>query len=460
VAIRHSGGATPRVSAATHRASIGAPAVVPEESFQVKNELLRRPRKRRLRQAGIVGLGRKRVFGERGPRRLVARRGRPRVAGRTGRRSLARPLGLLQPRGSLLLALGHPIAVQIGVPEVSHGLGVSQAGGPFVAEDGFGGVWFHSAAVGIHHAEPVEHLGVVTGSSLAVPANRLPVVLPDPAPVCIRSAEVTGGLRVALPSVGHRRCPTKWAGRLAVEPDARPVDCLVVTRGGGSLEDLWAFNEEVVVRAIFASRIPVISAVGHEIDVTLSDLVADVRALTPSEAAELMAPAADELAARLRQYERRLLIGLRMGTSAARARLDALARHPVFRRPYERVHELARRLDEAKSRLSRAIHSRIRLARQQAQAVASQLQSLSPLGVLGRGYSLTQRAADGRTVRDARELTIGDAINTHFARGQTRSRVEQIQDWCPGGPWLACPTVTAALLGKPAVAPKASDQLR
>ena len=207
---------------------------------------------------------------------------------------------------------------------------------------------------------------------------------------------------------------------------AQPVDCLVVTRGGGSLEDLWAFNEEVVVRAIFGSRIPVISAVGHEIDVTLSDLVADVRALTPSEAAELVAPAADELAAGLRQYQRRLLTALRTRVSAARSRLDALARHHVLRRPYERVHELARRLDEAESRLARAVRSRLRTARQQADAAASQLKSLSPLAVLGRGYSLTQRTADARIVRDAAELTPGQQITTRFAAGATTSRVERI----------------------------------
>src|SRR5271165_821520 len=114
------------------------------------------------------------------------------------------------------------------------------------------------------------------------------------------------------------------------------IDCLVVTRGGGSLEDLWAFNEEAVVRAIHASRIPVISAIGHEIDVTLADLVADVRALTPSEAGELVAPAAEDLLARFRQTEARLAAALRSRLAAARSRLDSVASHRAFRRPLER----------------------------------------------------------------------------------------------------------------------------
>ena len=206
----------------------------------------------------------------------------------------------------------------------------------------------------------------------------------------------------------------------------QPVDCLVVTRGGGSLEDLWAFNEEVVVRAIHASRIPVVSAVGHEIDVTLSDLVADVRALTPSEAGELVAPSADEIADRLRQDRGRLLAAMRGRLTAAGSKLDALARHHAFRRPYARILELGRRLDELETRLARDARRHVQQAQQKMAAVAARLESLSPLAVLRRGYSLTQHAADGRIVRDASALTVGEAIVTRLAAGRTVSRVESI----------------------------------
>jgi exodeoxyribonuclease VII large subunit len=206
-----------------------------------------------------------------------------------------------------------------------------------------------------------------------------------------------------------------------------PIDCLVVTRGGGSLEDLWAFNEEVVVRAIFASRIPVISAIGHEIDVTLSDLVADVRALTPSEAAELVAPAAEELLGRMRQIEKRLAAALRWRAASARARWEALAGHRVFRRPRQRIEDLMRRLDELETSASRAMRNRLQHARRQVDTASARLESLSPLAVLGRGYSLTQRTGDGRLIRDAAELAAGQQITTRFARGQAISRVEEIR---------------------------------
>jgi exodeoxyribonuclease VII large subunit len=206
-----------------------------------------------------------------------------------------------------------------------------------------------------------------------------------------------------------------------------PIDCIVVTRGGGSMEDLWAFNEEVVVRAIAASAIPVVSAIGHEIDVTLSDLAADVRALTPSEAAELVAPAAEELVAQLRQVERRLAAGLRGRADSARARLDAIARNAVFRRPYQRIFELERWLDEWDARALRAVRGLLRDARQRTDTAAGRLESLSPLAVLARGYSLTQRVDDSRVIRSAAELSPGQQIRTRFASGRAVSRVEQIE---------------------------------
>jgi exodeoxyribonuclease VII large subunit len=209
-------------------------------------------------------------------------------------------------------------------------------------------------------------------------------------------------------------------------PFLRPLDCLVVTRGGGSMEDLWAFNEEPVVRAIAASRLPVVSAVGHEIDVTLSDLAADVRALTPSEAAELVAPAAEELAAQLRQIQLRLAAALRGRADSARTRLEAVARHAAFRRPLQPIFELARRLDEWDARALRAARGRMRFARQRIDTVAARLESLSPLAVLRRGYSLTHRTADGQVIRAAAELFPGEQITTRFASGQAISRVDRV----------------------------------
>jgi len=202
-------------------------------------------------------------------------------------------------------------------------------------------------------------------------------------------------------------------------------DVLVVARGGGSLEDLWCFNEEPVVRAIYASRIPVVSAVGHEIDVTLSDLVADVRALTPSEAAELVVPSADELRAGLDGYRQRLTAALRGRASAARTKLDALAQHRAFRKPFERIQDRARQLDDLDLRAARAVRYLLQRSRERLRGVAGQLESLSPLAVLQRGYSLTLRTGDGALLTDAAQAEVGASITTRLARGTLVSRVEQ-----------------------------------
>jgi exodeoxyribonuclease VII large subunit len=204
------------------------------------------------------------------------------------------------------------------------------------------------------------------------------------------------------------------------------IDVLVVGRGGGSMEDLWSFNEESVIRAIYKSRIPVVSAVGHEVDVTLADLVADVRALTPSEAAERVVPDAADLTATLSTYRQRLLTSLRGRAAAARSQVNALAARRVLRRPYDVIHDNERRLDEWNQRALRAIRAVTQQAGRQTATAAAQLESLSPLGVLGRGYSVTRRVKDGTLVRSTSQLKVGELIVTRFEQGEAVSRVDEI----------------------------------
>uniref|UniRef100_A0A7C4QPB4 Exodeoxyribonuclease 7 large subunit n=1 Tax=Schlesneria paludicola TaxID=360056 RepID=A0A7C4QPB4_9PLAN len=204
------------------------------------------------------------------------------------------------------------------------------------------------------------------------------------------------------------------------------VDVVICGRGGGSLEDLWAFNTEVVARAIAACAVPVVSAVGHEIDVTIADLVADRRALTPSEAAELVVPDQAELRGGLEQLRRRMRSALRRRVEAARWQLDGLASRRCFTRPLDRLHELATATDELADKLQRGIRQRLDAERAGLAALAGRLEALSPLHVLSRGYSVTYRVADGSLVRDAAVLQPGDRLTTRFARGEAVSLVERV----------------------------------
>jgi exodeoxyribonuclease VII large subunit len=211
------------------------------------------------------------------------------------------------------------------------------------------------------------------------------------------------------------------ANRLKPAPDV-----LIVGRGGGSLEDLWSFNEEAVVRAIAASRIPTVSAVGHEIDVTLADLVADVRALTPSEAAERVVPASDELAARLRQHRERLRVASLRRLAFARTRLEGIASQRPFRRPFDIIHDRSRRLDELALHGAAGLRGLLHDRQRRFANLAGKLQSLSPLAVLERGYSITQDSKTGKVIRTAAQLRAGQTIATRLAEGTVTSRVESV----------------------------------
>jgi exodeoxyribonuclease VII large subunit len=202
------------------------------------------------------------------------------------------------------------------------------------------------------------------------------------------------------------------------------IDGMIVGRGGGSAEDLWAFNAESVAHAIFESRIPVISAVGHEIDLTIADLVADCRALTPSEAAERAVPSLQEFLETLRGIEGQLRTDLVRRLESAKSRLDDVNQRRCFRLPLEQIQELQRRLDDMTERVERATRQRLAQTRRNLEAQAAHLASLSPLNVLGRGYSLTRRETDRVVVRSPDQVQPGDRLITSVQHGQLISRVE------------------------------------
>lgn len=236
------------------------------------------------------------------------------------------------------------------------------------------------------------------------------------------------GLRVSLTPcrVQGQGSASEIAAAIRAMGRLRPaIDVLVVTRGGGSLEDLWSFNEEAVVRAVRSCPVPVVSAIGHEIDVTLSDLAADVRALTPSEAAERVAPSRDDVEKHIESLADRLVGGLQNRASAARARVELLAQSPVLTRPLDRIRHLEQRLDELAERKLQAIQRLQERKRAVVSRLAAELDALSPLAVLGRGYSMT-RDADEQIVVDASTLQTGDLLITRFAAGSAVSRVEQL----------------------------------
>lgn len=280
----------------------------------------------------------------------------------------------------------------------------------------------------------------LTAEGLFDPRHKKPLP-PFPRRIAFVTSPTGAAVRDFL-EVVHRRwagvevfvIPSRVQGVGAVDEIVRGIqiahrlqpnpDVLVVGRGGGSMEDLWCFNDEKVVRAIFASSIPVVSAVGHEIDVTLADFVADVRAATPTEAAERLVPSSDELASRLVDLRQRLLASLRARAARGRACWESLAQRRVFRRPLDRVRERMERIDELDVRSNRAVQQGIRRATDRLASFADRLESLSPLGVLARGYSVTTRLNDGATVRNASELSVGDRIRTRLSQGSVTSRIE------------------------------------
>ncbi|MCT1397469.1 exodeoxyribonuclease VII large subunit [Paenibacillus sp. LC231] len=250
--------------------------------------------------------------------------------------------------------------------------------------------------------------------------------------------------------------------------DMAEADVLIVGRGGGSLEELWAFNEEIVARAIYQSDIPVISAVGHETDFTIADFVADLRAATPTAAAELAVPSSAELRGQLVQRQRQLNQGLQQRLKRSRERLFSLQRSPVLVHPRRYMLQHAERLDMLSQRLQGNLKSRLSLVRQRQKSLhqglirynprtqaefaarrkdqanrqlmnamqsimkskVSQLQTemrhldaLSPLKIMSRGYSLVYDEAEQKLVKSIEDVQLGDLVNVRVSDGQLQCQV-------------------------------------
>lgn len=270
------------------------------------------------------------------------------------------------------------------------------------------------------HKKPIPHyperIAVITSSAgaavhdiIRVLRKRWPVAKVVLLPVRVQGVEA----------------PPEIAGALRYANKYRVADVIITGRGGGSIEDLWAFNDERVARAIYASELPVISAVGHEPDVTIADFVADLRAATPSNAAELVAPDVSELRDAIRSASARLDQAIDRGLTQRRTALTELASRRVMQSPTGFIDQRRLELDSIRLRLDAAATGRLHRERQEFARLAAKLDALSPLKVLGRGYSIALDA-EGRAVREAAQLKAGDKLDLRLSRGGAKCLVESV----------------------------------
>ena len=267
------------------------------------------------------------------------------------------------------------------------------------------------------HKKPIprfpKRIGLITSSAgaavrdmLRILGARWPMAEVFVLPVRVQGVEAPGEICAAI----------AWANQHQV------ADLIITGRGGGSMEDLWAFNDENVARTIYHSAIPVISAVGHEPDVTISDFVADLRAATPSNAAELAVPDQNEVAVWLRQMEGRLAQAMGRRLESARRDLDRAARCRALQDPMTYVDDKRMVLDYQREKLAAGLSQALNRERQRFGALASKLDALSPLKVLGRGYAIPRRE-DGSVVRSTGDVAPGDRVKLRVADGEINCQV-------------------------------------
>ncbi len=274
-------------------------------------------------------------------------------------------------------------------------------------------------------------LGLVTSSAGAAVRDILQI-LKKGAPcvdVVIRSVRVQG--EFAAKEIAAAVEDFNQFSRQANESEGgipqnagKQVDVIIISRGGGSIEDLWSFNEEIVARAIYNSQIPTISAVGHQINITLSDMVADVFVETPSAAAKIIVDKKNQFKANMDNYRYELKSSITQTLNSLKHDLIAL-RH-MLKSPLDRLLEKQQLLDEMGAGLTNNMKSYINIIKEKASSLIQRLEVLSPLSVLSRGYSLSMIFPTGEIVKDAKELKKGDSIKTVLEKGAFISSVEEV----------------------------------
>ncbi|HWS43252.1 MAG TPA: exodeoxyribonuclease VII large subunit [Pseudoflavonifractor sp.] len=245
--------------------------------------------------------------------------------------------------------------------------------------------------------------GAAVRDMLRILAARWPMSRVAVVPVRVQGAEAPDEIAAAI----------AWVNR------HRRADVIITGRGGGSMEDLWAFNEEVVAKAVYASEIPVISAVGHEPDVTISDFVADLRAATPSNAAELAVPDQNDIYERLYRLSHRLSQAMTRRLTRERQRLEYLARSRALQNPLNYIQDRRVLLDYQRDRLVHGLTFALGRERSRFARLAAALDAMSPLKVLGRGYAIAQKD-DGGVVRSVKEITPGERLTLRLSDGKIR----------------------------------------
>ena len=272
------------------------------------------------------------------------------------------------------------------------------------------------------HKKPIPKypgvIGIVTSSAGAAIHDMLRI---------LRKRYPLAQVRLLPVRVQGAEAPGEIAGAIRYANLHRLADLLIVGRGGGSIEDLWAFNDERVAYAIYESEIPVISAVGHEPDVTISDFVADLRAATPSNAAELAVPDQDTLRQTLDSMSSAMATALSRQLTAARRHYQLLSAHPALQSPVGYLEQRRRSLELLKNRLISAQNQSIGLRKQRYVAMTAKLDAMSPLKVLTRGYAMAQ-TQDGDVLRSVSQVRSGDRIRISLSDGALSADVTEVKE--------------------------------